>query len=541
MKKIVFGILTTLFIFTSSGCTRRINLRNEEPSIDNVNKVGSYVKKMDISFNDTTYKQLLEDALEDFKGTDDYDSLYDVISKVVLKTNELVKKYYAAEALHNSDYDNKEYKEKYDILSDSYYEYESFRANLIVELSNDYDLLREILGEDYTDEELEFEIELSKKKASDTYKNLKKEIDEISDEYNKLNVSLRDDSNKALILDNLYRFVNKNKELSSYLGFDSYIEYIDTEYSRIYTYDEEKEFISNVKDYILPLMDNNRSVLDLKKKVKSLTYPEYNYLIELTESSAYDRDYNTINLAKDYAKKLGGSYYSTFRDYLNEGHFIFSDSSNSLDSGYTTPYLSYFGPNYQDIETVIHEFGHYYSINNGNVLYKSLDLKEFYSQGNEYLFLKYLENTSYENTKNVYDVYSCYKLVNSCQTLIIGSALREFERKIYTFDLSESADLENIWTNLNYTDYNRLLQDYWKFEVRYDNYYLSYSTSTMGALSLYTYANTNFEKAGLAYMNASCNDNEDDDLIEVLTKAKLVNPFSEDAFKAVVEFIKEKR
>ena len=63
----------------------------------------------------------------------------------------------------------------------------------------------------------------------------------------------------------------------------------------------------------------------------------------------------------------------------------------------------------------------------------------------------------------------------------------------------------------------------------------------MGALSLYTYANTNFEKAGLAYMNASCNDNEDDDLIEVLTKAKLVNPFSEEAFKAVVELIKEKR
>ena len=539
-KKILFAVISSLFIFTASGCKRHIRLKDQVPTVEAVNKIGKFIKNVDLDFNDVSFKRILEDAIEDIKGTSDEDAIYDIVYKVYLKTTELVKKYYVAEALYDYDRDNDEYYEKRELLSDAYYEYESFRANLFYELKDNREFLKNITGIT-SDEDLDYEINLAKKKKDEKYTNLKKEIDDIIEEFDDLDISMSDSKNNAKISEILFRFVNKNKELSEYLGFDSYVEYKDIMNRRIYTKYDTENFIKYVKKYILPELDSERNVLDIRSKINSLTSPEYNYLIEFIESSAYDKDYYTINLAKDYARKMGGSYYKTFYSYLNEGHIILANNEAELDSGYTNQYLSYFGSNYQDVDTIIHEFGHYYSINNGDALSKSLDLEEFYSQGNEFLFMSYLEQNSYSNVKNVYDVVSSYKLVNACLTMFVGAALREYEEEIYSTEITSQTQLVDIWSNLKENEYDDLLADYWKYEVRYDNYYISYATSVTGALSLYTYSKTDFTKAKEAYISACRNENYDDDLVEVLTKNNLSNPFDEETFKKIVALIEEKR
>ena len=154
--------------------------------------------------------------------------------------------------------------------------------------------------------------------------------------------------------------------------------------------------------------------------------------------------------------------------------------------------------------------------------------------------MSYLEQYSYKNVLNVYDVLATNSIDSACLTMLIGSALREFEQDLYTTTLTGPADIITLWDNIN-SEYNDLLEEYWKFEVRYDIYYLSYATSVTGALSLYTNSKTNFNSAVKAYINAVNNDSIDDDLEEILVKNGLTSPFKEETFIAIKELIYEKR
>ena len=540
-KKLLFTLISTLFIFTVSGCKRRIRLKNVPPTAESFNKIGRSLKNANLDFNDVTFKQKLESFLEIIKDPNTTnDKIIDLVYEIFSNVMELNKKYYIADALYNYDMNNNEYKAKRNVLSDAYYEYESFLANITYELRDNRETLKEILGI-IDDSDLDYEIELAIKKKEDKYIELKKEIDEISLEYDQLNFSINDSSKDDQIAEILFRFVNKNKELSEYLGFDSYIKYRDTEYKRTYNISDSSDFINNVKKYIIPKMDIDRNVIPLANKIFNLSYGEYNYLIEFDETSVFDSDYKTINLAKDYSKKVGGDYYKTFNNFLSNGNYIFSNNKSSLDSAYTNPYLCYFGANYQNVNTLIHEFGHYYSLSTGLASIKSLDMQEFYSQANEFLFMSYLEQNSFKNVLNVYDVLSCYKIDEACLTMLVGSSLREFEQEIYSKEISTLTDFKTIWNNLNQNEYNSLLSDYWKYEVRYDNYYLSYATSVTGALSLYSYSQTNLNDAIEKYIMACKNLEMDDDLVETLKKIKLNDPFNEDTFKNIEVLIEEKR
>lgn len=538
-KKILFTLISTLFIFSASACKRRIRLINDKPTVESVNKIGKFVKNYNLDFNDVTFKQNLEDVLEEIKGSNlNYDEIYNLIYKVYNKVSELNRKFYIADALYNYDMDNIELEEKREILSDSYYEYEKFVANITYELKDNRELLKELLGV-ISDEDLDYEIELATKKKEEKYINLKKDIDDISEEFDKLDTS--DPSKTYQISELLYNFVNKNKELSEYLGFDSYIEYKDIEYKRTYTISDSTDFISNVKKYILPKIDSDKAVIPLREKVSSLSYPEYNYLIEFDQTSVFDKDYKTLNLAKDYSKKIGGDYYKTFNKFLTNGNYVFASGNSSLDNAYTNPYLSFFGEGYQNVNTLIHEFGHYYSSNVGMALYKSLDMEEFYSQANEFLFISYLEQNSYSNVKNVYDVLSSSYIDNACLTMLISSSLREFEQEIYTKSLTSPTDITKIWNNLNQNEYNNMLDNYWRLEIRYDNYYLSYGTSATGALALYSYSKTNLGGAIEKYVTACKSIDINEDLVETLNKIDINGPFSEEAFKQIEALIIEKR
>ena len=538
MKKLFSFLLLLLTIITVTGCKRIIILKTDEPTITNQKKIGALAKKTNLSFDDVKFKQKLNETLDLISDAKEFydveEALYAILNSVI----ELMRKYTIADSLSNYDPDNSEYKEKYNILHDAYYEYEDFYNRMIVEISRDDDFLSNFFA-GYDQEDIDFEVELAKKKQDENYIKLEKELDEIRSEADKIGVNIYSDYMNNEMLELLLQYVNKNKQLAAILGFDSYVEYADIYRGRSYLQSDVDDFISYTKQYLVPLLNEDGTFINAVGLYNTLSTGQKNYFQEFSYSSVYDKDYYTFNLLNDYAREMSGSYLTTFRNYINTGNFIFADKEDSVSGAYTTKYLSYYGPGYQDCTTVAHEFGHFYSFTNDLLNTKSLDLKEFYSQANEFLFTNYLERNSRNNVKAVYDVNAKIKIGDACRTIVISSALREFEQKLYTQTLTDKSDILTIWNNLNNNSYNGTLQAFWKAEIRYDLYYLSYGTSLTGALGLYNQSKTNFSDAKYKYILAVQNSNIDDDIVEVLEHAGLSSPFSEEVFIEIANLIKE--
>ena len=538
MKKILSFLLIFLTIITVTGCKRIIILKTDEPTITNQKKIGALAKNTNLSFDDVKFKQKLNETLDKISDAKEYYDVEEALYSIINSVTELMRKYTIADCLTNYDPNNSEYTEKYNILHDAYYEYEDFYNKMIVELSRDDDFLSGFY-EGYSQEDIDFEVQLARKKQDENYIKIEKELDDIRAEANKIGVNVYTDYQNNEMLELILEYVNKNKQLAAILGFDSYIEYADIYYARSYLQSDVDDFINYTKKYLVPLMDESGYFFNARALYDTLSVGQKNYFQEFSYSSAYDKDYYTFNLLNDYAREMSGSYLTTFRNYLNTGNFIFADGDDSVAGAYTTKYISYYGPGYQDCTTVAHEFGHFYSFTNQLLNTKSLDLKEFYSQANEFLFTSYLEHNARNNVKAVYDVNAKIMIGDSCRTIVIASALREFEQKLYSSTLTDKSDILTIWRNLNNDSYNGLLLDFWKAEIRYDLYYMSYGTSVTGAMGLYTLSKTNFSDAKYKYILSVQNNNYDDDIIEVLENAGLKSPFDEEVFIEIANLIKE--
>ena len=538
MKKFFSILLIFLTIITVTGCKRIIILKTDEPTIINHKKIGAFAKNMNLTFDDVKFKQRLDETLDIISDAKDYYDIDEALRKIISSITELTRKYTVADCLTNYDPNNSEYTEKFNALQDAYYEYEKFYNKMIVEISRDDEFLSQFYA-GYDQESIDFEVELAKKKQDENYIALEKELDDIKNEANKIGINIYSDVMDDELLELMFEYVKKNKQLASLLGFDSYIEYADINYSRSYLQSDVDDFIDYTKQYLVPLLDESGYFVDALALYNNLSIGQKNYFQEFSYSSIYDKDYKTINLLNDYAKEMSGSYLNSFKNYINTGNFIFADKDDSIEGAYTSKYISYYGPGYQDCTTVAHEFGHFYSFTNDLLNTKSLDLKEFYSQANEFLFTNYLERNSRNNVKAVYDVNAKIKIGDACRTIVISSALREFEQKLYTTTLTDKSDILTIWNNLNNNSYNGTLQAFWKAEIRYDLYYLSYGTSVTGALGLYSASKDRFSDAKYKYFLAVQNDSINDDIVEVLEHAGLSSPFDEKVFIEIANLIKE--
>lgn len=540
MKKVFLLTISTLFMFTLGGCKREIRLINDYPTFSNYNKLGKSVKNMDLSFDDVSYKKQLDEALDHIIDAKDYDTIYDELIKLNSKTDQMFKKYIYADTLTNYDQDNSEYINYFNALNDAYYYYVDFRNNVIVKLSENDEYLKEFFY-DYTDEQIDLEVKLAKKKLDSNYIALSKEIEDLVNQAEKIGIDLDSTTKDEELLTIMYDFINKNNELANLLGYDSYIDYKDITYNRKYSRSDALDFVKNVKKYILPNALDDLDFVDIGKLINDLSLKEYNYFAEFYASSIFDKDYYTKNLLNDYAKKMGGTYYRNYTTFFSNGNYVFSDNKNSLDGAYTNNYLCYFGPNRQSALDVVHEFGHYNSDKNELLQTKSLDLKEFYSQGNEFLFMAYLENSCGDNVKKIYNTITSIKVSDACRTLVLASALREYEELIYNRHLENKEEIKEIWDTLNTTSYNGILEDYWKVEIRYDVYYISYATSVIGALNLYELSSTNLNKGIETYLKTTRNQFYDEDLVEILDEAGLNSPFDEKSFENILKLLNEKR
>lgn len=341
--------------------------------------------------------------------------------------------------------------------------------------------------------------------------------------------------------------VNLNKQ-ARLCGYEDYRDFAyENVYERDFTYRDTIEFSNNVALYGESTFVTKAT--DFKKAYASASTKNSRAVASFIEDkyTAHEDEFEA------FAREIGGSYYLAYQSLFNNGYYYFADTG-SMEGAYTT-YLDnkntpacYFGPGYQDISTVVHEFGHYYSMlqrGNGS---GSLDLAETQSQANEALFLAYLVSHNKLSEKTL-SMVKDYVLTDLLLTLVLSSIVNDFENIVYSTENISLLDLDQTFINIceKYAGYDTLktyigndFYDYWRY-VTIDNplYYISYSVGLVPAINLYILGIEDFEAAAKAYNNIVIYDYNNMSFLDVLDNAGLANPFDINSFTTFVTLYDE--
>ena len=338
-------------------------------------------------------------------------------------------------------------------------------------------------------------------------------------------------SQQAEQLPELYaEFAENNNKMAAIMGYDNYLEYAyENVYDRDYTYQEAAELSEYVKTYIGPVFN------EIYKTFNNLTgYTDEElekYRSQLTYSFFENLDGNT--LVNDYIDVMAFTSNPdksiTFSDEFNK---LMADGNmfrGEYDGAFVTNIYSaklpvaYFGKGYDNPFTIVHEFGHFMNeIYSADVseedpeFTQSYDLLEMHSQGNELLYLCYLEENA-ELSKVAYKLIQTHSLVNMLYAVMAGMTIDAFEQAVY-LDTYDGAYADEIMADgtITYDEYNDLytsicidfgvekaIDGYWEYGMTITSpcYYVSYSVSALAVLQVYEIAHTDgFNAARDAYL-----------------------------------------
>ncbi|MDE7224620.1 MAG: hypothetical protein K2O34_12690 [Acetatifactor sp.] len=294
---------------------------------------------------------------------------------------------------------------------------------------------------------------------------------------------------------------NRNARAQIY-GYDNYAEYAYTDlYNRDYTTEDIKAVYASVKQYIVPVLAKVEQYV-YSGRVNDLIYMDYlteDYVIDVVGRHMGDID---PALAEVY-------------QYMVDHHLYDIDyDPNKMNVGYTTTLYEYQEPfifntpdySYYDLETMIHEFGHYNeAFHAGTTLITdvtNMDVAEIHSQGLELLYLEYADEVYGEGLGDTARQMVLYQILYS---VIDGCLYDEFQTEVF------SADHEMTEQEVNQL-FRRLSEEYGYIyydseDVAYDwvdvphtfsspMYYVSYGTSALAALDIWTIA-LNDRQAGI--------------------------------------------
>ena len=331
-------------------------------------------------------------------------------------------------------------------------------------------------------------------------------------------------------LSELYdEFVDNNNKMAQLMGYDNYLEYAyENVYGRDYSYQDAAQLSEYAKTYIAPVFANvyqawsgfSNAAADVKDVYYAQTTKPFfenlngNTLVnDYIDLMAFDSNPDkTISFSDEFNKLMSDG--NMFRGQY-QGAFVTSIYSENLP-------IAYFGKGYDNCFTVVHEFGHYMNEVYSGEIYadadysQSYDLLEMHSQGNELLYLCYLEEHS-GYSRDAMAMVRSYALVNMLYTAIAGFTVDTFERAIYLdqydgFGADEimadgtiTADEYSALYTYICTDYGveKMLDGYWGYGMTVTSpcYYVSYSVSAISVLQLYEVAKTDgFDVAKVQYL-----------------------------------------
>ena len=312
-------------------------------------------------------------------------------------------------------------------------------------------------------------------------------------------------------------FVNLNNQLATMQGYDNYLEYAyANEYNRSYTTEESKLMRSYVKTYIKDLY---RTLLDDLKDFESdeLSADASEIFNALTNSIFFDSQIAN-NLVHDYLISMSTdsnhvSLFESANDLFRYGNYYRGERDGAFSWGINGIPFLYFGPGtyYSGAFTFVHELGHYY--NNIAGYRTSNDTAEIHSQGNEMMFLAYLETCLPEEILNeMYARLYYTQLTDIFNTVLIASCVDEFEYCVYTGTTPDgqsatytSEDYDDLFISIMelYGVADTVRTTYWRsVTIPHAGYYISYAMSALPSIEILSIAGTDgYETAKSVYFN----------------------------------------
>ncbi len=455
---------------------------------------------------------------DEYKAVDEvHTELYDLVMNAMSQQQLAMVAYYC-------DMKNDELKQTYDYMMD----YQTAVIAKFYTLSRPFydSCYRDFYYYGMTEEEINAFLFDSDAISNPEYTALKERNNAIESEFLALSGSEQREKLPALYEE----FAENNNKMAQLMGYDNYLEYAyENVYGRDYTYQDVAALSDYVKTHIVPVFN------DLYTTFRNLTgYTDEELAIynsQCTKPFFTDLEGNTT--VNDYIDLMAFTsnpdkqitFSDEFNKLMSEGNMFRGDYEGAFVTTIYAPNLpiAYFGKGYDNCFTIIHEFGHYMNEVYSSEIYadgeysQSYDLLEMHSQGDELLYLCYLEqNANYPKVANT--LIRTYSLVNMFYSTVAGFTVDSFEQAIYLdqyqgtnadvimADGTISADEFDLLYQGICTDYgveNDALTGYWEYGMTITSpcYYVSYSVSAISVLQLYEVAQTDgFDVAKEQYL-----------------------------------------
>lgn len=340
--------------------------------------------------------------------------------------------------------------------------------------------------------------------------------------------------------------VQNNNRIAQAYGYDNYYAYAyDLVHNRDYGSEEIKTMRSLVSEYLPEAAANAYNKF---YQAYSALNPTAQMRLEAFLYEPYKPSYT--DEIEDYFKTLPQQTRLHMLDMF-DGNIIIAEKASAQEGAFTTSigkdnYLCFFGPGYSSPMTIIHEVGHYYGAQYHNLQELPLDLAETQSQGNEWLFMAFMES---KMTPNFYNATVNYRIFDEIVTIMLCTIIDEFEERVYTHpNIAKltSDDLDAIMEDVckNYGGISFLnniatnVQKYWRMVVvEQPIYYISYSVSAIAAINIFTIAEDDYDQAVSIYCSLIENVELEDGFLGNIKNADLDGPFDEDVYKKLAEMM----
>ena len=334
---------------------------------------------------------------------------------------------------------------------------------------------------------------------------------------------------------------NRNARAQIY-GYDNYAEYAYTDlYNRDYTIEEIKSVYAAVKEYIVPVLS------EVEERVYAGNLNDLLYMDYLTE------DY-VIEVVGRHMGDIDPALAEVYQ-YMVDHHLYDIDyDPNKMNVGYTTTLYEYQEPfifntpdySYYDLETMIHEFGHYNeAFHAGTTLITdvtNMDVAEIHSQGLELLYLEYADDVYGEGLGDTARQMVLYQMLYS---VIDGCLYDEFQNAVFAadHDMTEE-EVNQLFRRLSeengyvYYDTEDAAYDWVDVPHTFSSpmYYVSYGTSALAALDIWTIAQEDRQAGIDKYMELTTY-GLTTTYCELLEKCGLKSIFEEETIREIAQAV----
>ncbi|MGN0813748.1 MAG: hypothetical protein ACI4MH_00775 [Candidatus Coproplasma sp.] len=334
------------------------------------------------------------------------------------------------------------------------------------------------------------------------------------------------------------KLVANNQRIAQLNDYENYYEYAREElYFRDWDGEDIAEFCKYVKEYIVPLSNRmTRRYGDLTDKLTADQLKQADIIVSDLRISELETDYVSM-----YFNSFGGALSERFNALTDKNTTLFAESANGSVKAYTD-YIGYYGEPFcffgasgysQSVNTYVHEAGHYASAY--AYLWNSipLDLAETFSQGNEFLFLAFMQGYLDEE---VYEYCVIYRLASGLYGIIQNAFINEFEYRVYGSETAlTAADYKTLIAELGVeygmSDSAAVTAPFiLNVAATYPCYYVSYALSGVSALDLFATATRDYKSAQECYRILQGDAAKTDGFRSALALSGIGSPFDESTY-----------